>query len=585
VAPLLRLARALSSSRAPTGSLTTGSAGARRGVDQGHGAGLALLLLVGLVVSRFFERVLLLAAALRFAGAELREGALLSLAVASLSTSRGLLRSPLLGQIRRQFAKKVAVGLFLPAAPTGDPAELPAAARPRETLLLDGLWATELAVGTYLPSLVADGAAAVVVVVYAIVGPQLSPSLLLAAAALFLVVLGAGEALRRWAAQATEASYQAFVPFATWLGEAVQGADELRANGREAAIGLGLTERAERWARAAVKADWLAGFAGRVPFAVGFVGLLLALLLKQRSEGVPDGQAIADALVAVSVLPPFAAVAASIVGLMQETPKARVLDELLRRDVEEGPTEAIRFPLTVKATDLTFRYPGGARVALACPRLDWSAGELLAIAGPNGAGKSTLLKLLAGVLADEGARQTGSSSSSGKLTFNDVAAAGLDRAALARETAYVAQRPYFPAGATVREALHWFVEAVDGPDVGRAEATWLQALDEVSLLARLRDADEADPLAVVVDELSGGERKRLALARASLRVPKLAFFDEPDGSLDAEGLALLPGFLRRLRDKGTMVAFVAHRPEILAIADRVVSLDRPGPDNATRATS
>jgi ABC-type transport system involved in cytochrome bd biosynthesis fused ATPase/permease subunit len=533
----------------------------------------------------------LLSAALRFAGAELREGALLSLAVAGLATSRGLLRSPLLGQIRRQFAHRVAVCIFLPDTP--EPAETApagAAARPRETLLLDGLWATELAVGTYLPSLLADGAAAIVVVVLAVLGQHVAPSLLLAAATLFVVVLALGEVLRRIASRATEASYQAFLPFAAWLGEAVQGADELRANGREQAVAAGLAGRAERWARAAVSADWLAGFAGRVPFAVGFVGLLLALLIKQRSEGVPDGKAVAEALVAVSVLPPFAAVAASLVGLVQETPKARVLDELLQRRHQANGRERIAFPLVIKATDLTFQYPRATRPALTCATLAWAPGQLLAIAGPNGAGKSTLLKLLAGVLSGDPARPERALLSSGVLTFNGVSVEDVNRAALATETSYVAQRPHFPAGGTVRDALTWFVEtgaesAANPANTANVEAGWLRALDEVALLDRLREANDGDPLAVVVDELSGGERKRLALARAAVRAPKLAFFDEPDGSLDAEGLRLLPTFLRKLRDAGTMVAFVAHRPEILEVADGIVWLDRPTADGATRARS
>jgi ATP-binding cassette subfamily C protein CydD len=99
----------------------------------------------------------------------------------------------------------------------------------------------------------------------------------------------------------------------------------------------------------------------------------------------------------------------------------------------------------------------------------------------------------------------------------------------------------------------------------------LANLDRVGLLSGLlRSA--TSPLEVRVDTLSVGQRQRLGLARLLCRDSSLLVLDEPDANLDREGISLVAGILRELaRDRA--VVFAAHTPELVAIADRVVTLD------------
>jgi ABC-type transport system involved in cytochrome bd biosynthesis fused ATPase/permease subunit len=86
------------------------------------------------------------------------------------------------------------------------------------------------------------------------------------------------------------------------------------------------------------------------------------------------------------------------------------------------------------------------------------------------------------------------------------------------------------------------------------------------------EAAAQDPLDVLVDTLSAGQRQRVALARFLCRDASLFVLDEPDANLDRAGVTLVAELLLELKTRG-IVVFAAHAEELLRVADTVVALD------------
>ncbi len=204
---------------------------------------------------------------------------------------------------------------------------------------------------------------------------------------------------------------------------------------------------------------------------------------------------------------------------------------------------------------LTVTYPGRDRPALDSVSLTVEPGEVLALAGPSGSGKSTLLAVLLGLVAAD----------SGSVRVGGVELADLDPDAWRSTLAWVPQRPHLFA-ASVAENVRLGRPGASGDQVQRAiTAAGLSAV--VKRLPQGLDTVLGDHGA----GLSAGERQRIAVARAFLRDSPLLLLDEPTANLDGHTERELLQAVRRL-SQGRTVVLVAHRPALLAMADRVVHL-------------
>jgi heme ABC exporter ATP-binding subunit CcmA len=186
--------------------------------------------------------------------------------------------------------------------------------------------------------------------------------------------------------------------------------------------------------------------------------------------------------------------------------------------------------------------------ALAGLDLDADEGEVVLLSGGNGAGKTTLLRLLAGLVPVH--------SGEAEVLGHDLTR---DRRSHRRELALVGHETACYDDLTVRENLDFSVRAAGGSTEVADEA-----LDRLGL----------QPLAHVLHgRLSAGQRRRLALAIALARAPKLLLLDEPHAGLDAEGRAVLDEVVAAAPDEGQTVLVASHELDrTRALATREVVL-------------
>ena len=180
------------------------------------------------------------------------------------------------------------------------------------------------------------------------------------------------------------------------------------------------------------------------------------------------------------------------------------------------------------------------------------SGKMIEITGRSGSGKSTLLNMLAGMLKP----------TSGQVFLDDIDLYALNDNALSRlrneKIGFVPQGNTALLGLTVLEnvLLPSVLYHREPPPEERAMAL----LEKVGLSAMIT----AKP-----NELSGGELRRMAIARALLMDPPVLLADEPTAGLDEENILIVLNLLRRAADDGAAVLFVTHEHEAAQFADEV----------------
>jgi ABC-2 type transport system ATP-binding protein len=197
--------------------------------------------------------------------------------------------------------------------------------------------------------------------------------------------------------------------------------------------------------------------------------------------------------------------------------------------------------MLARALDATRRY--GDVLALDRINLDVHAGELVGLLGPNGAGKSTLVNLLTGVRKP----------SSGKV---ELCGGNPRTPATRRSLGVTPQETGLPGALRVREVVD-FVRAHFPDPLGRDEL-----LDRFGL---------SDLAGRQTGGLSGGQKRRVAVALAFVGRPRIVFLDEPTTGLDVEARRALWDGIREFHAGGGTVVLTSHYlEEIEALAQRVV---------------
>ncbi len=208
--------------------------------------------------------------------------------------------------------------------------------------------------------------------------------------------------------------------------------------------------------------------------------------------------------------------------------------------------------------------------------LSFYPGAKIGVLGANGAGKSTLLRIMAGVDKDY---------------------LGEARPLDGTRIGYLSQEPELEAGKTVQEEVEKAVHATrslvhrfeeigtklgeDPPDMDKLLEEYSELQDKIEsvggweidrVVERAMDALRLPPGDALVDNLSGGERRRVALCRLLLEKPDMLLLDEPTNHLDAESVAWLERFLHDYA--GTVVAVTHDRYFLDNVAGWILELDR-----------
>lgn len=218
--------------------------------------------------------------------------------------------------------------------------------------------------------------------------------------------------------------------------------------------------------------------------------------------------------------------------------------------------ELVPMPPTIELDHVRFQYASDS-FGLETGQLSIGPGEQIAIVGKSGSGKTTLLHLIAGLLKPD----------SGAVLVNRSELSQHDETAWFEQVSYITQHPYIFAGTFAEN-----IAIGAGRNVSRAEIE--QAAEEAGLAGVVAQLEQG--LDTFVGEggrgLSGGEKQRLALARAFLKRPAVILFDEPTVGLDLHTERVLQQSIASLAKTATMIT-VAHRLYTIQHADNILFMD------------
>ncbi len=251
----------------------------------------------------------------------------------------------------------------------------------------------------------------------------------------------------------------------------------------------------------------------------------------------------------IVVMLPRASVCAERIGEVLSTRPA-----ITNSDSPKHPEGGIRGAITL--TEATFQYPGAERAVLDGVSISIQPGKTTAIVGSTGCGKSTLVSLICRLI----------DVTDGAVLVDDTDIRDYDTEYLWSAFGLVPQRGYLFSG-TIAENLHY----------GKADATE----DEMWAALRVAQAEQfvrahPDGLAMRVAQggmnFSGGQRQRLAIARAVIRRPAIYLFDDAFSALDVHTDVGVRNALREVSADSTVI-IVAQRISTVMAADQIIVLD------------
>jgi ATP-binding cassette subfamily B protein len=289
--------------------------------------------------------------------------------------------------------------------------------------------------------------------------------------------------------------------------------------------------------------------------------ILFALLWLIFRRVLSPGELISMQFISTRIIFPLQDLGNIILAYREAQASLQLFDELMRKKPEERPAEPVEIGAieSLRFDRVSFRYKSGRQDAVASLSFRACRGETVAFVGPSGSGKSTLVKLLVGLYTP----------SRGMIYYDDIPAKDIRMNRLRRQLGFVTQETQLFSG-TIRENM--LLVKPDATD-DEIHAALEQAAAEKMVAETPQGLDAL--LGEGGKKVSGGEKQRLAIARALLRNPRILIFDEATSSLDSLTEEEIAQTLREISAAQRQITImIAHRLSTVMHADRIYVLEK-----------
>lgn len=280
--------------------------------------------------------------------------------------------------------------------------------------------------------------------------------------------------------------------------------------------------------------------------------LPIVIALSVGSEATTIGTVVASSGLFSILISNLTQAFTALSGLSELRASITRVDDVLSAPQETFGDQEATDGNTIAARDLSYRYPGAREDVFTGLNFEIRSGANTALVGPSGCGKSTLARMLCGL----------TSPSTGSLTIGGVPANEMEPKQRARIIGFVPQETHMVSG-SIRENVAF------GRDI--ADDTIVEALRDTEMLETVRalPLGLSTPVGEMGSAFSGGQRQRLALARALAAAPRILILDEATSAIDVQTEKKVMGAIRR---RGITVISIAHRPTAMEESDQVCRL-------------
>ena len=283
---------------------------------------------------------------------------------------------------------------------------------------------------------------------------------------------------------------------------------------------------------------------------------------ENTAERITMGALIAAVILSGRALSPLAQVAGLATRFQQAKLALEGLNNIIERPIERVPERKYISPSNIQGNitfeNTCFQYQEDGKPAVSNLNLQIRAGEKIGILGRIGSGKSTMLKLASGLY----------DGSTGNIMLDNIDMRQIDPNFLRSQILLLGQSPRLFLG-TLRENMD--LARSDGYS---SDQELLEALQRFGLDKIIRSHPKGLDMPLGEDGLglSGGQKQIIALARMTLRNPRIVLLDEPTTGLDqATERMSLQAISQWAQDKTLLV--VTHRPQVLQIVNRIIVMD------------